>query len=83
MMEITNYKHQIANKFQIIISKSQIRSNANCLACDKLSRFEFRILVIVICPSTWLRVVVSLSNHLVFVFCYLNFLLLKPVEDPV
>ena len=29
--EITNYKHQITNKFQITISKSQIRSNANCL----------------------------------------------------
>ncbi len=27
---------------------------------------EFGILVIVICPSTWLRVV-SLSNHLIFV----------------
>ena len=26
-----------------------------------------------ICPSTWLRVVVSLPNHLVFVFCYLKF----------
>jgi len=29
--EITNDKHQISNKFQITISKSQIRSNANCL----------------------------------------------------
>ncbi len=29
--EITNYKHQIINKFQITISKSQIRSKANCL----------------------------------------------------
>jgi hypothetical protein len=29
--EITNYKHQIINKFQIAISKSQIRSKANCL----------------------------------------------------
>jgi hypothetical protein len=29
--EITNYKHQITNKFQITISKSQIRSNTNCL----------------------------------------------------
>ena len=29
--EITNYKHQITNKFQITRSKSQIRSNANCL----------------------------------------------------
>jgi hypothetical protein len=37
--EITNYKHpakktagrQITNKFQIIISKSQIRSKINCL----------------------------------------------------
>jgi hypothetical protein len=27
----------------------------------------------VICPSTWLRVVVSLSNHLLFVICYLKF----------
>ncbi len=27
--EITNYKHQIANKFQITISKSQIRSGAH------------------------------------------------------
>jgi hypothetical protein len=25
---ITNYKHQITNKFQISISKSQIKSNA-------------------------------------------------------
>ena len=39
--EITNYKHQITNKFQIIISKSQIRSKTNCL--------EFSISVIVIC----------------------------------
>jgi hypothetical protein len=30
--EITNYKHQITNKFQITISKSQIRSKTNCLA---------------------------------------------------
>jgi hypothetical protein len=29
--EITNFKHQITNKFQISISKSQIRSKANCL----------------------------------------------------
>jgi hypothetical protein len=29
--EITNDKHQITNKFQISISKSQIRSKANCL----------------------------------------------------
>jgi hypothetical protein len=29
--EITNYKHQITNKFQILISKYQIRSKANCL----------------------------------------------------
>jgi hypothetical protein len=29
--EITNYKHQITNKFQITISKSQIRVKANCL----------------------------------------------------
>jgi len=29
--EITNYKHQITNKFQISISKSQTRSKANCL----------------------------------------------------
>jgi hypothetical protein len=29
--EITNYKHQITNKSQIAISKSQIRSKANCL----------------------------------------------------
>jgi len=55
----------MTNKFQITISKSQMRSNANCL--------EFWISVIVFCPSTWLRVVVSLSNHLVFVFCYLKF----------
>jgi hypothetical protein len=39
--EITNYKHQMTNKFQITISKSQIKSNANCL--------EFYILIIVIC----------------------------------
>ena len=39
--EITNYKQQITNKFQVTISKSQIRSNATCL--------EFRILGIVIC----------------------------------
>ena len=29
--EITNYKHQMPNKFQISISKSQIGSNANRL----------------------------------------------------
>jgi len=40
-LEITNYKHQITNKFQISISKSQIKSKANCL--------EFWISVIVIC----------------------------------
>jgi len=33
---------------------------------------EFGILVIVICPSTWLRVV-SLSNHLIFDICDLGF----------
>jgi hypothetical protein len=27
----TNYKKQITNKFQITISKSQTRSEANCL----------------------------------------------------
>ncbi len=48
------------------MSKSQIISKTNFL--------EFWISVIVICPSTWLRVV-SLSNHLVFVFCYLKFLI--------
>jgi len=54
--EITNYKHQITNKFQISISKSQIRSKPNCL--------EFWFSVIMIC--------------LIFVFCYLKFLLLTP-----
>jgi hypothetical protein len=39
--EITNYKHQITNKYQITISKSQIGSKANCL--------EFLISVFVIC----------------------------------
>ncbi len=34
--------------------------------------FEFGILVIGICPSTWLRVV-SLSNHLRFDFWCLEF----------
>jgi hypothetical protein len=29
--EITKYKHQITNKFQISISNSQIRPDANCL----------------------------------------------------
>ena len=29
--EITNYKHQNTNKFQMTISNSQIRSNTNCL----------------------------------------------------
>ena len=29
--EITNYKHQMTNKFQITISKSQKRSKANGL----------------------------------------------------
>jgi len=29
--EITNYKQQITNKFQMTISKSQIRSKTNCL----------------------------------------------------
>ena len=29
--EMTNYKHQITNKFQISISKSQIRSKAKLL----------------------------------------------------
>jgi hypothetical protein len=28
-LEITNYKYQITNKFQITISKSQTRSGAN------------------------------------------------------
>jgi len=39
--EITNFKHQMTNKFQITTSKSQIRPEANGL--------EFGILVIVIC----------------------------------
>ena len=54
---------------------------------------EFSILVIVICPSAWLRVVspstllrtVSLSNgwsnHLDFVICYLEFLLTLTLCD--
>jgi hypothetical protein len=29
--EITNYNHQIANKLQITISRSQIRLKTNCL----------------------------------------------------
>jgi len=29
--DTTNYKQQITNKFQISISKSQIKSKANCL----------------------------------------------------
>ena len=33
-------------------------------------------MVIVICPSTWLRVV-SLSNHLIFGICYLELLFLQ------
>ena len=37
---------------------------------------EFAILVIVICPSTLLRVV-SLSNHLIFGICDLEFLFLS------
>jgi hypothetical protein len=41
--EITNYKHKISNKFQIKISKSQIKSNANCLEFGILN-FEFRFL---------------------------------------
>ena len=39
----------------------------------RFARFEFGVSVIVICPSTWLRVV-SLSNHLRFVICILLFL---------
>jgi hypothetical protein len=35
--EITNYKHQITNKLQITISKSQIRSIANCLEFESLA----------------------------------------------
>jgi hypothetical protein len=50
-------KHQIANKSQIPILNDQNK---------------FGILVIVICPSTWLRVV-SLSNHLIFAICDLEF----------
>ena len=50
---------------------------------------EFRILVIVICPSTWLRVVSlstllrivslsnGLSNHLIFEICDLEFLFIQ------
>jgi hypothetical protein len=34
-------------------------------------------LFIVICPSTWLRVVVSLSNHLVFEICDLKLLIAR------
>jgi len=39
--EITTYKHHLILKLGQINSKSQIRSNANCL--------EFRISVIVVC----------------------------------
>ena len=53
--EITNYKHQITNKFQITISKSQIRSNVNCL--------WFWISVIVIC-------LVFVICHLKFFNCW-------------
>jgi hypothetical protein len=58
--EITNYKHQITT------SKSQIRSKAN-------SWSAVGGLVIVICPSTWLKVVKWLGGELVepFVICLL------------
>jgi len=43
---------------------------------------EFGILVIVICPSTRLRVV-SLSNHLIFDICDLEFLFLHYSITPI
>jgi hypothetical protein len=60
--EITNHKHQITNKFQITISKSQIRPKADC--------FEFGHCDL---PFDLAQGGVSLSNHLVFVFWYLKF----------
>jgi len=70
--EITNYKHQITNKFQISISKSQIRSNANCLG--------FWISVIVICTSTWLRVVRWWACRTIWYLCFViwNFFYWNP-----
>jgi hypothetical protein len=61
-LEITNYKHQITNKFQISNKiKSQLFGVLNFGHCDL--------------PFDMAQggKVVSLSNHLVFVFCYLKF----------
>jgi hypothetical protein len=60
--EITNYKHQITNKFQI---------------SNKINRQLFGILKFGHCDLPFDLAqggeVVSLSNHLVFVICYLKF----------
>jgi hypothetical protein len=64
--QISSTKLQTNLKFQYSMTKTQNR---------------FGISVIVICPSTWLRVV-SLSNHLIFVICYLEFLFLQYFSTP-
>ena len=65
--EIANYKHQITNEFQI---------------SNKIKNPLFEILNFGHCDLPFDLAqgaeVVSLPNHLVFVFCYLKFLLLKP-----
>ena len=37
------YKHEITNKSQITISKSQKRSKTNCFACDEPFGRELRV----------------------------------------
>ncbi len=65
-------------KFQYSMTKTKNRFRILKLGTPRRvgSPSEARtILVIVICPSTRLRVV-SLSNHLIFVICDLEFLIL-------
>jgi hypothetical protein len=56
--QISSTKLQLNLKFKYSIIQAGLR---------------FCILVILVCPSTWLRVVVSLSNHWTFSICYLEF----------
>ena len=76
--DIPNSKSQISDKSQIFtlwnpafgrFAQGEIPQGKYQMIETGL---EICILINVICPSTWLRVV-SLSNHLHFVICYLEF----------
>jgi hypothetical protein len=75
---LQNIKFQAPNRGsaqRVGTPKEKLQTNLKFQYSMTKTGLEFGILVIVICPSTWLRVV-SLSNHLIFDICDLEFLIL-------